>query len=287
MYVNNIEMPVTLYLSSDDQAPVITNANLSVILKACLVTGYGAKPGAGWTLPYEDAASNTRVFAPKHAGELDSYLRVKDNGGGDSIVQAYREMTGIGAGDKILELRTPYKYGRRNLTGRWAVIASERSIIMWVDSAYNYGPRVGQMLFYGDTASAHDGSRTLLLAHSGGDYEDGAYGSLFSAGANSSATVKAKSYRDESGTKEQGFIGFLADGLAEYSARYVTPILLPRDKNLYAVPGIYTDTIQADNLTENNDDGTPYLVLHSNGGYDLSGQRYFMRLVVRTDRWKY
>ena len=73
MYVNNIEMPVTLYLSSDDQAPVLTNANLSVILKACLVTGYGAKHGAGWTMPYEDAASNTRVFAPKHAGELDSY----------------------------------------------------------------------------------------------------------------------------------------------------------------------------------------------------------------------
>ena len=286
MYVNNIEMPVTLYLSSDDQAPVLTNANLSVILKACLATGYGSKTGAGWTMPYEDAASNTRVFAPKHAGELDSYLRVKDNGNGDSIVQAYREMTGIDAGDKILELRTPYKYGRRNLTGRWAVIASERSIIMWVDSAYNYGPRVGQMLFYGDTASAHDGSRCLLLAHSGGDYEDGAYGSLFWF-ENTSTGAKARSYRDESGTTEQGFIGFLADGLAEYSARYVTPVLLQRDKKLYAVPGIYTDTIQADNLTEIDDDGTPYIVLHSNGGYDLSGQRYFMRLVVRTDRWKY
>ena len=156
MYVNNIEMPVTLYLSSDDQAPVLTNANLSVILKACLVTGYGSKTGAGWTLPYEDAASNTRVFAPKHAGELDSYLRIKDSGGGDSIVQAYREMTGIDAGDKILELITPYKYGQSNLKPRWAVLASERSVIMWVDSAAYAGPRIGQMLFYGDSASAHD-----------------------------------------------------------------------------------------------------------------------------------
>ena len=112
MYVNNIEMPVTLYLSSDDQAPVLTNANLSVILKACLVTGYGSKTGAGWTLPYEDAAANTRVFAPKHAGELDSYLRIKDNGGGASSVQAYREMTGIDTGEKILELSSPYKYGQ-------------------------------------------------------------------------------------------------------------------------------------------------------------------------------
>lgn len=283
MYVNNIEMPVTLYLSSDDQAPVITNANLSVILKACLVTGYGSKTGAGWTMPYEDAASNTRVFAPKHAGELDSYLRIKDSGGGDSIVQAYREMTGIDAGDKILELRTPYKYGRRNLTGRWAVIASERSIIMWVDSAYSYGPRVGQMLFYGDTGSAHDGSRCLLLAHSGGDYEDGAYGSLFWF-ENTSTGAKARSYRDETGTTVQDFISLFGVPY-EVTPQYLSPILMRRDNRLYPVPGVFTNTAPADNLTEISDDGVPYLVLHS---YGWSGiPKNFARLVVRTDKWRY
>ena len=283
MYVNNIEMPVTLYLSSDDQAPVLTNANLSVILKACLVTGYGAKHGAGWTMPYEDAASNTRVFAPKHAGELDSYLRIKDSGGGDSIVQAYREMTGIDAGDKILELRTPYKYGRRNLTGRWAVIASERSIIMWVDSAYSYGPRVGQMLFYGDTASAHDGSRCLLLAHSGGGYSDGSTSSLFYY-ATAKASAKARSYRDGDGAAEQDFIS-LFGAPYETAPQYLAPVLMRRDNRLYPVPGIYTNTVPADNLTAIDDDGTPYLVLHS---YGWSGTpKNFARLVVRTDKWRY
>ena len=292
MYVNNIEMPVTLYLSSDDQAPVLTNANLSVILKACLVTGYGSKTDAGWTMPYEDAASNTRVFAPKHAGELDSYLRIKDNGGGDSVVQAYREMTGIDAGDKILELRTPYKYGRRNLQGRWAVIASERSIIMWVDSAYNYGPRVGQMLFYGDTASAHDGSRCLLLAHSGGTYSDGSTSSLFyytggdgqAGGAISDASIKARGYRDETGTTVQDFISLFGVPY-EVTPQYLSPILTRRDNRLYPVPGVFTDTAPADNLTEISDDGVPYLVLHS---YGWSGiPKNFARLVVRTDKWRY
>mgnify|MGYP000904319048 CR=1 FL=1 len=283
MYVNNIEMPVTLYLSSDDQAPAITNANLSVILKACLVTGYGAKAGAGWTMPYEDAANNTRVFAPKHAGELDSYLRVKDTGGGKAEVRAYREMTGIDAGDKILELRTPYKYGRRNLQGRWAVIASERSIIMWVDSAYNYGPRVGQMLFYGDTASAHDGSRCLLLAHSGGKNNDGGPASLFFF-HKPEYSAAARAYRDETGAAEQDFIS-LFGAPYETAPQYLAPVLMRRDNQLYPVPGIYTNTVPADNLTAINDDGTPYTVLHS---YGWSGTpKNFARLVIRTDKWRY
>ena len=63
MYANDLEMPVTLYRSTDDDAPALTKSNLSLILKACLVTGYGSKPGAGWTMPYEDAAASKRVFA--------------------------------------------------------------------------------------------------------------------------------------------------------------------------------------------------------------------------------
>lgn len=285
MYVNNIEMPVTLYLSSDDQAPVITNANLSVILKACLVTGYGSKPGAGWTMPYEDAAQNTRVFAPKHAGELDSYLRVKDNGGGTSTVQAYREMSSIDAGDKILELSSPYPYGAGSLNPRWAVIASERSVIVWVDSAIYYSLRTGRMLFFGDTASAHDGSRCLLLAHNGGSPSYSTSSLFYYNGASYSAI--AQSYRDESGAKEQGFITTFSDSLATCNARYLTPLLLLRDGNLYAVPGIHTDSVPADNLTEVNDDSTPYIVLHSFGGYLLHENRFNVRLVVRTDKWRY
>lgn len=283
MYVNNIEMPVTLYLSSDDQAPVLTNANLSVILKACLVTGYGAKHGAGWTMPYEDAASNTRVFAPKHAGELDSYLRIKDNGSGNSTVRAYREMTGIDAGEKILELASPYEYGRNNLDGRWAVIASARSVVVWIYSGYNAGGHIGQMLYYGDTASAHDGSRCLLLAHSGGSYRDGSTSSLF-FDVGSSASAKAQSYRDDSGAREQDFLSLFSEP-RETAGQYLAPVYMQNGANLYPVPGIHTNTRAADNLTEINDDGTPYIVLHSYGYNTLS--RTFARLVIRTNKWRY
>ena len=292
MYVNNIEMPVTLYLSSDDQAPALTNANLSVILKACLVTGYGAKHGAGWTLPYEDAANNTRVFAPQHAGELDSYLRIKDSGNGRAEAHGYREMTGVDAGEKILNLGLPYKYAVSNPTGRWVVVASARSVMAWVEGGYDSARRNGQMLFYGDTGSAHDGSRCLLLAHSGGAYNDGSTSSLFyyadgggqAGGAISHASIKARGYRDETGTNVQDFISLFGVPY-EVAPQYLAPILTRRDNRLYPVPGIYTNTVPADNLTGINDDGTPYLVLHS---YGWSGiPKNFARLVVRTDKWRY
>ena len=283
MYVNNIEMPVTLYLSSDDQAPVLTNANLSVILKACLVTGYGAKHGAGWTMPYEDAASNTRVFAPKHAGELDSYLRIKDTGGGKAEVRAYREMTGIDTGEKILDLGLPYKYAVSNPTGRWAVIASERSAIIWAESGYDSAGRNGQMLFYGDTGSAHDGSRCLLLAHSGGGYSDGSTSSLFYY-ETANASAKAKSYRDGDGATGQDFLSLFGSP-RETAGQYLAPVLMQRGGLLYPVPGIHTSTRAADNLTEISDDGVPYLVLHSYGWSDLP--KNFARLIIRTDKWRY
>ena len=159
MYANNLEMPVTLYRSTDDDAPALTKSNLSLILKACLVTGYGSKPGAGWTMPYEDAAAGKRVFAPAKSGELDSYLRVADQSG-VSRVAAYRQMSDIDNGEAILELATPYKHGQsKQWSGRWVVVASARSVIVWVEGGYDSPGRNGMMLYYGDTTSTDNGSR--------------------------------------------------------------------------------------------------------------------------------
>lgn len=48
--------PVKYYKWDDDQAPQLTDADgvIKTILKACLVTGYGDKAGAGWAARFED-----------------------------------------------------------------------------------------------------------------------------------------------------------------------------------------------------------------------------------------
>ena len=283
MYANNLEMPAHLYLSSDDDAPALTKTNLSLILKACLVTGYGSKPGAGWTMPYEDAAASKRVFAPAKSGELDSYLRVADQTG-VSRVAAYRQMSDIDNGEAILELATPYKHGQsKQWSGRWVVVASARSVIVWVEGGYDSPGRNGMMLYYGDTTSADNGSRALLLAHSGGSYNDGSHSSMFQY-RDAKASAAAKSYRDDTGAQEQDFFGLFA-APRETAGQYVAPVLLQRGERLYAVPGVHTNTRAVDNLALIDDEGAQYIILHSYGWADLN--KSFARLVVRTDKWRY
>ena len=283
MYANDLEMPAHLYLSSDDDAPALTKTNLSLILKACLVTGYGSKPGAGWTMPYEDAAASKRVFAPAKSGELDSYLLVHDNNG-TSRVAAWRDYAAIDNAPPALELTTPYKHGQGNQwSGRWAVVASARSVIVWVEGGYDSPGRNGMMLYYGDTTSTDNGSRALLLAHSGGTYNDGSHSSMF-FDASSSASAKAKSYRDDGGTQAQDFFSLFTPP-RETTGQYVAPVLLQRGERLYAVPGVHTNTRAADNLTVIDDEGAQYIILHSYGWADLN--KSFARLAVRTDHWRY
>lgn len=54
---NPVKYPVKYYSWQDDQAPQLSDADgvIKTILKACLVTGYGSKAGAGWTALFEDA----------------------------------------------------------------------------------------------------------------------------------------------------------------------------------------------------------------------------------------
>ena len=274
MYANDLEMPVTLYRSTDDDAPALTKSNLSLILKACLVTGYGSKPGAGWTMPYEDAAASKRVFAPAKSGELDSYLRVA----------AYRQMSDIDNGEAILELATPYKHGQSNQwSGRWVVVASARSVIVWVEGGYDSPGRNGMMLYYGDTTSTDNGSRALLLAHSGGSYNDGSHSSMFQY-RDAKSSAAAKSYRDDTGAQEQDFFSLFTPP-RETAGEYVAPVLLQRGERLYAVPGVHTNTRAADNLTVIDDEGAAYIILHSYGWSDID--KSFARLAVRTDHWRY
>lgn len=95
-------MAVTVYTSADASAPVLANANGSLIavMKACLVDGYGAKAAAGWTRPY--SGTNLAAFQ-QGAGGNGRLLRVSDSGNDTTgarriAVRAYEGMTAISTG---------------------------------------------------------------------------------------------------------------------------------------------------------------------------------------------
>ena len=91
-----------VYKSTDASAPVITNANGSLIalLYACLVTGYGSKAGAGWTRAF--TGTNLAAFRQGSGGN-SRVLRVFD-GGNDAyghrrvMLRGYENMTAISTG---------------------------------------------------------------------------------------------------------------------------------------------------------------------------------------------
>lgn len=49
-FLNPVPVPATYYSSEDAEAPQLgadLTGGVKTVLKACLVTGYGTKPGAG------------------------------------------------------------------------------------------------------------------------------------------------------------------------------------------------------------------------------------------------
>ncbi|MCU7963807.1 hypothetical protein L5M43_14305 [Shewanella sp. SW36] len=59
-------LPVTVYRWDDAGAPQMSKgvrpSELINVLKKCLVDGYGSKSGAGWSVPFEDEATQQVVF---------------------------------------------------------------------------------------------------------------------------------------------------------------------------------------------------------------------------------
>lgn len=94
-------MAVTVYRSTDASAPVLdgTAGSLVNLLDKCLVAGYGAFAGAGWTKPF--TGINKAAFR-QGAGPL-FYLDVDDSGPGaattrEARIRGYEAMTGVGVG---------------------------------------------------------------------------------------------------------------------------------------------------------------------------------------------
>lgn len=98
-------MALTIYRSSDPGAPALpySTGGLVALLDACLRTGYGSKPGAGWTKPF----TGTGIACFKQgAGGNGRFVRVWNARTGDdpstycmtANVRGYENMTAVSTG---------------------------------------------------------------------------------------------------------------------------------------------------------------------------------------------
>lgn len=151
--ITPIRYPVKYYSWQDDNAPQLTDADgvIKTILKACLITGYGSKEGAGWTLLEEDGDMMV-IRRPLRIGNPPD-IRIEN---GQVNGKTSHQMV-------FLQNNTPTYIGlnaRDNRCGKeWHLVVSDFAFIFCYQllhsSQYkNYAIYVGSMMGIDPTASS-------------------------------------------------------------------------------------------------------------------------------------
>lgn len=132
----------TLYLSTDASAPVLSGTAdaLRLLLKACLVDGYGAKANAGWAEVYN--AANISCF--QQGAGLGHFLRVEDSNTQLSRLRGYAAMTAHSTGTDpfptVGQAAGEGLYMRKSTTAdstarAWMVLATNKHVYMLIQGS--------------------------------------------------------------------------------------------------------------------------------------------------------
>jgi hypothetical protein len=170
-------MAVTVYRSTDAGAPALTGSvgTLCTVLDACLVTGYGAKAAAGWTIAF--TGTNKRAYRAG-TGVLRPYMRVQDdapraapyNNANEARIRGYEAMTTVdvgtgtypATGNGVILLKS----SGPAVAKPWIVIADDRTVYMFVMSG-DYGNSYASMCFgeYYSLKSTTDNFNSLMIGN--------------------------------------------------------------------------------------------------------------------------
>lgn len=242
MFLQPEKIPVKVYLSTDKDAPRLdrTPNCVATILKACLVTGYGEKEGAGWTIPFEDNAKGIKVLKPADSPHIPFFMRLSEDSGRQFKVQVYQNMTSIDNGELKLKASNgdPVRYSYYGVTtGKWCVIANERGFWFLKDVSLN-SREAGFSLFCGDTAKNTRGERAVaLVADRGQGIADSNTFSILAQIQKTSAIQPR----------------LVFDGKQNLSTHaLLSPLLLSFGEEIYGLPIYFSSNLQAKNYDEIN-----------------------------------
>jgi len=156
-----------VYRWDDASAPVARGERRSLcdILHACLVTGYGDKPAAGWTREYVNATFDKAAFRNNPVTGTGFYLQVDGAGAANAYtprVQGFEEMTS--ENDGLFPFNASVQIGplsnAANTTARpWILIADDRAFYFFCWSTLTAAPIKTNInitsMFFGDPVSRY------------------------------------------------------------------------------------------------------------------------------------
>lgn len=185
-------MTVRVYRWDDASAPSLSSAAGSVpaLLKACLVTGYGAKAAAGWSNPF----SGTNIEAFRNGtGSSQLYLRVAQTETGPARVVGYESMTDVNTGTAAFPTEAQVSGGlylppssSADATARpWILVATEKCFYLWVGydrtTAQGVATVAYELAFFaGDIKSnkVGDAYPFLIIAHASATVSSSPFGTV-------------------------------------------------------------------------------------------------------------
>jgi hypothetical protein len=150
-FLNPTPAPVRLYSHTDSEAPQLPandwTGALKTLLKACLVTGYGGKPGAGWTLREE--SDNKAIF---RAGDpATSPVELEVDSGNITITTFDLHWQGVKQG-----INTNWTTGQLNrYTGvaGWYLVASARGFVLLPLVRIGNSPLIAGLAYFGQACT--------------------------------------------------------------------------------------------------------------------------------------
>lgn len=152
-FLNPVNEPVLRFSSTDANAPQINYAaraagDVKAVIKACLVTGYGSRPSAGWSIVNE--VNHVAEFISPSAAMSDYKIKIDDSLATSTkwnyLYQGALENFGGGVLSKNSAL--PYKPSADN---RWDLIVSARGFyfIETIRSQYDFTVLGSSVLYFG------------------------------------------------------------------------------------------------------------------------------------------
>ena len=175
-FLNPVNEPVTLFSSIDADAPQInyaarTAGDVKAVLKACLVTGYGDKARAGWSIVNE--AGDVAEFASPSAAMSDYRLGIDD--AAVPITTWYCDYRGARIDPAF---NTPAKsiknIDKSHVDNGWTLIVTQRGI--WFLEHFYHSVAAGissRLTYWGQSKLAASSQKNVFfycMGHDGSDW---------------------------------------------------------------------------------------------------------------------
>lgn len=166
-FLNPISEPVLMYSSTDADAPKINYAaraagDVKTVLKACLVTGYGTKQGAGWTIQNE--TDFVAEFVPPSVALSDYRFGIDDTS--SSITLWYYQYKNAKTSPSYNNPnKSFYAINKTHADNGWRLLVTQRGII-FIELVYSTAVNnlSARLTYFGSIKSAINDSNGINIA---------------------------------------------------------------------------------------------------------------------------